>query len=270
MDDGQVAVTFDDGYADNLYEAVPALERFDVHATFFVTSGRSSPGREFWWDELERVLLQPGELPRWLTLEIQDERFDWDLGDARLHTVEDALLHARWMAWEAPPTSRHALYLALWRRCHALATSTRDEVLRQLHDWAGRHPVTRSTHRLLGLAEIATLGASPCAALGAHTVSHPSLAALAPSDQRFEIESSKTALEDAGGRPISGFAYPFGKRSDYSQHTLDIVRAAGFDCACTNEPGRVTASTPRFELPRLFVQDMAGAEFQQWLVDSLG
>ena len=69
LSDLQVAVTFDDGYADNLYEVVPALERFDVQATFFVTSGRSSPNREFWWDQLGRVLLQPGELPRWLTLE---------------------------------------------------------------------------------------------------------------------------------------------------------------------------------------------------------
>ena len=49
-----VAVTFDDGYADNLHTALPLLERFGIPATFFVTSGMLRGEREFWWDTLER------------------------------------------------------------------------------------------------------------------------------------------------------------------------------------------------------------------------
>ena len=48
-------VTFDDGYADNLLEALPILEALEVPATFFVTTGNVESGREFWWDELERL-----------------------------------------------------------------------------------------------------------------------------------------------------------------------------------------------------------------------
>ena len=47
-----VAITFDDGYADNLHEAAPFLMRSDTPATFFLATGYIGGEREFWWDEL--------------------------------------------------------------------------------------------------------------------------------------------------------------------------------------------------------------------------
>jgi peptidoglycan/xylan/chitin deacetylase (PgdA/CDA1 family) len=65
-----IAVTFDDGYADNLYGAKPLLEHYDVPATVFVTAGYLGSQREFWYDELERILLHTGPLPQTLGLKI--------------------------------------------------------------------------------------------------------------------------------------------------------------------------------------------------------
>src|ERR1700730_15153034 len=52
MEDGKrkdryVALTFEDGYADNLHVAIPMLEHFDMPAAFFITTGGIGSDREF-------------------------------------------------------------------------------------------------------------------------------------------------------------------------------------------------------------------------------
>ena len=47
-----VAITFDDGYVDNLLTASPILERLNLPATFYVTTDRLDEPHEFWWDVL--------------------------------------------------------------------------------------------------------------------------------------------------------------------------------------------------------------------------
>src|SRR5687768_13528618 len=56
-----VAITIDDGYVDNLYNVKPLLEHYQIPATTFIATGYM--GREFWWDELARILLPPRLLP---------------------------------------------------------------------------------------------------------------------------------------------------------------------------------------------------------------
>ena len=65
---GCVAVTFDDGYADNYATALPLLEKHQVPATFFITSGPVEQQREFWWDDLERRVDPAKYLDQWHAL----------------------------------------------------------------------------------------------------------------------------------------------------------------------------------------------------------
>jgi peptidoglycan/xylan/chitin deacetylase (PgdA/CDA1 family) len=149
---------------------------------------------------------------------------------------------------------------------HRSADEERRKVLVELRKWAGVEEEGWSSHPLLSLEQASALANEDLIEIGAHTVNHPSLASLSLESQRNEIVKSKARLEDVVGCPVTSFAYPYGKRSDYSAQTIALVREAGFTCACSNFPGRVTRSTDAFQLPRLQVEDWEGEEFAQQLV----
>lgn len=48
---GSVVVTFDDGYADNLHNALPILKKHKIPATIFVTAGKVGNDSPFFWEE---------------------------------------------------------------------------------------------------------------------------------------------------------------------------------------------------------------------------
>jgi peptidoglycan/xylan/chitin deacetylase (PgdA/CDA1 family) len=137
--------------------------------------------------------------------------------------------------------------------------------MREVRVWAGGARPARATHRTLTNDEVCELASSRVVDIGAHTVTHPALAALSCFEQRLEIEPSKRGLEDLTGQPIRTFAYPFGRRVDYTEETVSLVRMAGFEGACSNFSGSIAAGVDPFQLPRIFVQDWDGDELSRRL-----
>jgi peptidoglycan/xylan/chitin deacetylase (PgdA/CDA1 family) len=265
-----VAVTFDDGYADNLYNAKPTLERYDMPATVFVTTGKMGNEREFWWDELERLLLQPATLPETLRLSINGSTHQWDLGKVPYDCEEEYQSYRRWnVLKQDDPTPRQRLYRSLCQLLRPLLECERGKVLDELLAWTGAESVGRPTHRTLSYDEVTCLGKEGLIDIGSHTVTHPVLSALSTAAQRTEIQRSKARLEEILGRPLTSFAYPYGTQSDYTAETTFMVRDAGFTCACSNFPAIIVGGTDRFQLPRLIVRDWDGEAFAhrlgEWL-----
>jgi len=252
-------VTFDDGYADNLQAAAPLLEAHEVPATFFAVSGQIGADREFWWDRVERALFEPDELPEALDLAIGQEVIRLEFADG---TASDRTWNVQ---RDDTPSPRHIAYRELTTRLRVLDTPRRDAVIDELSCWARVAPGVRSSHRPLDEAQLVRLDAHPQVSVGAHTVSHPVLAALSRSRQRDEIEQSKRRLEVLLEHPVSSFSYPFGGHDEFTGATVSAVVAAGFERACANFEGRVGARTDRFQLPRLLVRDWSGEEFERRL-----
>jgi peptidoglycan/xylan/chitin deacetylase (PgdA/CDA1 family) len=263
-----VVVTFDDGYYDNLANAKPLLETHDIPATVFVTTGYVGSRRECWWDELERLLLQPGILPYELSLTIDGKRHHWNLGNAASYTEEAYERYRTWNVRKKILSGRQDLYNALHPLIRPLADESQREVMDVLFAWAGIKPTLRSTHRTLSTDELPYLATGELIDIGAHTITHPALSLLSPVKQQAEIQGSKTWLEEILGRPVSSFAYPYGLPSDYSAETIAAVKQSGFGCASSSYEDNVWRGSDRFQLPRRIVFDWDGEEFarklRQW------
>ena len=265
-----VAVTFDDGYADNLYEAKPLLERYDIPATVFVTTGNLGSQREFWWDELGRLLLQPGKLPKTLRLSINGYNHEWDLSEAADYSEDDYQRDRTWhyfLPRDEDPSPRQRIYRSLCQMLQPLLPDDRQQLMSEILAWSGAEATGRPTHYSLSTAEVRTLEQGGLIEVGAHTVKHPFLSALPPAMQSQEIQQSKSRLEELLGHPVNNFAYPHG---DFTETTVTLVREAGFVSACSTIAKKVGRNANCFQLPRVGVADWDGERFSRQLSHWIG
>jgi peptidoglycan/xylan/chitin deacetylase (PgdA/CDA1 family) len=240
----QVALTFDDGYTDNLEVAKPLLQRYNAPATVVLTTRYVGYGGPFWWDALAELLLDSRSLPARLQLDVEPTEFRF----------VDRLLQRTDAAGDA---ARRRLHYGLWSYLSALTFEQREAVVRQLQVWSGREATGDAMSRPMTEAQVRTLVADDLVAVGAHSATHRMLSRLSYADKNMEIrESHDGCLRLTGYAPLS-FAYPHG---DFDAECVGLVQAAGFALACTSRPDLIWSAAERFEIPRVVVGDWTGPD----------
>ncbi len=232
----RVAVTFDDGYADNLLVAKPLLERYEVPATVFVATGYIDSPLPFWWDELAALLLGPSVGER-LVLTIDGREYKWKLDPDQ----RDA---------------RRTFFGEVWAALAQANQTERAAALASIRRWVGSVSIPQDA-RPLTVGELRRLVNGGLVDVGAHTVTHPRLSCLPHIEQEREIHDSKVTLEGLLQRPVLDFAYPCGGPSDYTPATTSIVEQLGFRQAFASQDHRAVT---RFSLPRMHVEDCTTEE----------
>lgn len=233
-----VAITFDDGYVDNLLAAKPLLEKAGMPATVFVATGQLDSDREFWWDELDQLLLHDRPLPPGVELTIGGRSGHWEL------------------------TDRNEAYLSIWSQMQPLAPAEQIATLDALAEALGTTAIRRDSHRTLTSSGLKELAAGGLIEIGAHTINHPRLTSYGTQAQQREMVESKTKLESVLGRSISSFAYPFG---DHDRGTVRVAGEAGFALACTTEERLVSRRDNPLAIPRFAVGNWGGEAFFAWM-----
>jgi peptidoglycan/xylan/chitin deacetylase (PgdA/CDA1 family) len=218
-----LAITFDDGYRDNLTHAAPILARHGLPATVFRVTGAIAPGEPLWFDRLAL-----------------------------------AFKYTRTGAWSAPwgetvalgsESQRLAALAQTTNRFKRLANDERRRSVEQALETLGvgdERPLKNLMLSWDDVQAVVGLGVT----IGAHTVSHPILSRLGTEEARAEIRESGRMIEAACGRHPGAFAYPNGRPEDFGPAVAALVREAGFSCAVTTTFGVNTVTTPPYELRR--------------------
>ena len=174
----RIVVTFDDGYADNLINAVPIVEAKGVPITIFVTSGVLGSHGGFWWDRLGTLLRSRPSAISEITLPAGERTVRIGLGSSCKRK-------------DLQSVRRHLLPLPVTEIHRVL-----DAVSEQWGISAAPPPDARP----LTVSEFVQLAASNMVTIGDHTVDHVRLRGLHAADQKQTIVSSKEQLERLSGQ----------------------------------------------------------------------
>ena len=246
-----VALTFDDGYADNVTHAKPILEELQIPATIFVTTAFIGEARPFWWDELAALVLGAIGAAE-VDCEVAGVRFQarWPAQE----TLPPDLAH--WRAHHRASDPRRQAYVRWWQALQAKAAADRDRAMAELRLRLGDverpptdigAPMTEAQVRELPSALLS---------LGGHGRTHAPLTQLPPAEREYEIVGGRSELTELSGQAPHGFAYPHG---EWDAATREAVIRAGYSWAVTTRAAKVDVRrADKFALPRVKIMDWSG------------
>lgn len=230
-----VAVTFDDGFADNAEVALPILNRYGIPATFYIMVDAVTNGTLPWYCRL-RFAFNSTSKPEWRDMQCN-----------RNYQL-------------ASPEQRKAALIAAWENSARMTGSIQEEFVRGVEESLDIEPVNGQQKFMLNWEQVRSLRKAGHT-IGAHTLSHPNLAHVSGNEARLEITSSKTRLEKEMSEPIEHFSYPHpALNPQWSRQTLEFTREAGFKSAVLTTCGPVRNGDEPLALKRIY----ASADLDQF------
>jgi peptidoglycan/xylan/chitin deacetylase (PgdA/CDA1 family) len=219
-----VAITFDDGYKDNLTHALPILELYNIPATIYITTRFPQGDTSLWWYEL------------WDYLLIVD----------KIEIVYGNLLRS----WN---TTSHKDKITCYQELISLVMPLpyHDQLI-LLNIITNKSLRKQYIELCLNWKDIQFLDKHDLITIGAHTHTHPNLSSLSEKEAFNDMFNSKEILEKELMHPILHFAYPFGKEDTTKQRELMLAQQCGFITAVTNQNNQLYAPN-MYEIPRIYI-----------------
>lgn len=233
-----VAITFDDGYLDNLTIAAPILERYRMPATFYVVTGGIDEGRMLWWDQVIATLARATQktvFPHALGLHELPVMLPLHAGTRR-----DTLLALVNAIWDRDQDSIEEILV----RLRVMLLPVDDPVLA-----APRMSVDQ-------VRQLASRGFT----IGGHTHTHIDPRLLSREQLQHELRISRALLQDITQQPVDSFAYPGGRSSVWMP---DILAEEGYRHAVDTRRGINEAPASRYALGRVGMSDAPVGDFKR-------
>lgn len=235
-----VALSMDDGYRDNATVLPDILERTGGSATVYLESRPLLERRVNWSHKWFWLLENLGP-------EVATRQF-------MTHSRHEPTLERLRRLLEEVPGD--LAYQAKRVLKYEAAVEDRDAALDRLFADRGGDESALCERIYMSLEEARSLASNPRFELGGHTVEHHALATLAPDHAAEEVSSGRAACVEALGEEAGrSFAYPYGRRWDWNDDSVEAVRAAGFLSAVTTHAAANRRGDDPYSLGRWMIDD---------------
>jgi len=222
-------ITADDGYRDNLVEALPVLERHGAPITVYVAPGLVEGAVDVWWELLEDIVTKADAV----RMPVTGVETVFDCTDAS--------------------TKRDSFCRILNHLTEDIAEEDQHGILRVMAHDAGIDAQSAGRSNVMGWDEVRRMAHHPLVTIGAHTVHHFNLKRLPEHQALAEMADAVARIADATGERPRHMAFPYGFPSAVGRREVELARAAGFASAVTTRHGLIRRGHARHlrALPRI-------------------
>lgn len=196
----QIAITFDDGFENNFLLAKPILEKYEVPATFFISSPQYYDYHILWADLID---LGSKYCPSKLLI---GEKTFYKKGNSFFDENGTSLKH---LCTQANREFIKEVYNSILPYAKFMA-----------------NPKCDTYWKLMTPEQLSILSTNPLFQIGSHGLLHTSIQNLSEEEATEELTLSKQYIETIIKQPVHWFAYPHGSASEQS---VSWVKEAGYN-----------------------------------------
>lgn len=191
-----LVITFDDGYANNVLNALPLLEKHQIPATIFVTTLNTDTEKEFWWDRLV---------------------FDYSYCKESFYipNQSDKIVKS------------NSSYRSIIGYLDKISNEDKDKWFLEFEK---RNEIVfspREEYRSLTNLELKKLSDHPLITVGIHTHNHYSLGSFTYEEQKRELLFSINKLKELGIKNVKYLALPHGSYNSETYKIIDEIGLSG-------------------------------------------
>lgn len=225
-----IVFTMDDGYKDNLYNALPVFCKHNIPFTVFVTTDFPNQKAVLWWYVLEDLLLKYDSL---------------HLNNGKTYVCRTK-------------TEKETVFMEIRSEILKLNQTDLINQLNQLFDGYKINWLSKTKELCMTWDEVKILSENSLVTIGGHTVHHYNLKQLPESQATEEIIQGNKLLSEKIGKKIDIFAYPFGSTNEVGKREYKIIKKHFEGLAFIAYGGPVTKLTKKNVIPRImFTEDFA-------------
>jgi len=219
-----VAITFDDGYADNFEVAMPVLDQTGVPAAFYVVVDCVENARLPWPARLRYAFYTT-------------KKSTWAESNGTLWPLKSF-------------EQRDGAFLKACDDCCQLAGARQEQFVSGIErdldaEFRSAENPMMTWDQLCGLTRRGHI-------VGSHTMTHPNMAYLPDADLQIEFAESKRSLEERLNSPIDHFSYPCPALSPHwRDRTVEASAQAKYRTAVTTNGGPVRRNHNPLRLRRV-------------------